>query len=90
MAGNVLENIIREALSNISPNILQGLMAKASTSKGTASLEQQSHDQAEGEDDVSVVLDVKEDNFSAAQLLQPRKATVKGTNAQNTFNVSLS
>ena len=88
MAGNVLENIIREALSNISPNILQGLMAKASTSKGTASLEQQSHDQAEGEDEV--VLDVKEDNFSAAQLLQPRKATVKGTNAQNTFNVSLS
>ena len=88
MAGYVLENIIREALSNISPNILQGLMAKASTSKGTAALKQQSHDQADRDDEV--VLDLKEDNFTAAQLLQPRKATVKGTDAQNTFHVSLS
>ena len=85
MNGNILEKFIREALSNVSPSILNELVANGSTSKVTTQPSCTAHELADGEE---VVLDIKKQDFTAAQLLQPRKPKEKATDAQNTFNVS--
>ena len=56
MNGNTLETFIREALSNVSPSILNELEANGSTSKVTTQPSCTAQELADGEE---VVLDMK-------------------------------
>ena len=56
MNGNILEKFIREALSNVSPSILNELVANGSTCKVTTQPSWTAQELADGEE---VVLDMK-------------------------------
>ena len=56
MNGNILEKFIREALRNVSPSILNELVANGSTSKVTTQPSCTAQELADGEE---VVLDMK-------------------------------
>ena len=74
MNGNILEKFIREALNNVSPSILIELVANGVTSKVTTQPSCTAQELANGE---KVVLDMEKQDFTATQLLQPRKHMLK-------------
>ena len=70
MNGNILEKFIREALSNVSPTILNELVANGSTSKVTTQPSCTAHELADGEE---VVLDIKKTGLHCRTVVAAEK-----------------